>query len=168
MQLFKFISMSACFAIGLALFQTPAAAQGTQIAFGGLKHDSSLPVEITSDQLNVDQSTGKAIFSGDVLIGQGSLRLTATTVEVIYNQGNTSEISQLVASGGVTFVNSGEAIEAQNAVYDIDAATVTLTGGVILTQGANALSGERMVVNLNTGTGQIDGRVKTILQPGTQ
>jgi lipopolysaccharide export system protein LptA len=167
-QLLKSISISACIAIGLTFFHAPAFAQGTQIAFGGLKHDSSLPVEITSDQLSVDQSTGKAIFSGDVLIGQGSLRLSATTVEVIYGKDDASKISQLIATGGVTFVNGGEAIEAQKAVYDITSASVTLSGNVILTQGQNALSGERMVVDLNTGTGQIDGRVKTILQPGTQ
>ena len=168
MQLFKSISISAVVAIGLALSHAPAVAQGAQIAFGGLKHDSTLPVEITSDQLSVDQSTGKAIFSGDVLIGQGALRLTATTVEVVYDTKDTSQISQLIATGGVTFVNGGEAIEAQKAVYDINAASVTLSGDVILTQGQNALSGQRMVVDLATGTGQIEGRVKTILQPGTQ
>ncbi|MEM5476610.1 lipopolysaccharide transport periplasmic protein LptA [Pacificibacter sp. AS14] len=168
MQLFKSISISAFVAVGLTFFHASAFAQGAQIAFGGLKHDSSQPVEITSDQLSVDQSTGKAIFSGDVLIGQGSLRLTATTVEVIYDTKDTSQISQLVATGGVTFVNGGEAIEAKQAVYDIKSASVTLTGDVILTQGQNALSGQRMVVDLATGTGQIEGRVKTILQPGTQ
>lgn len=168
MQLFKPTSVSALVAIALTFFHTPAFAQGAQVAFGGLKHDSSLPVEITSDQLSVDQSTGKAIFSGDVLIGQGSLRLTATTVEVIYDTKDTSKISQLVATGGVTFVNGGEAIEAQKAVYDINAASVTLSGDVILTQGQNALSGQRMIVDLSTGTGQIEGRVKTILQTGTQ
>ncbi|WP_354667580.1 MULTISPECIES: lipopolysaccharide transport periplasmic protein LptA [Pacificibacter] len=168
MQLFKSISISTIVAIGLTLFQAPAFAQGTQIAFGGLKHDSTLPVEITSDQLSVDQSTGKAVFSGDVLIGQGALRLTASTVEVIYDTQDTNEISQLIATGGVTLVNGGEAIEAQKAVYDINAASVTLSGDVILTQGQNALSGQRMVVDLTSGTGQIEGRVKTILQTGTQ
>lgn len=168
MQHFKSISISACLAIGLSFVSVPSFAQGTQIAFGGLKHDSSLPVEITSDQLSVDQATGKAVFSGDVLIGQGSLRLTATTVEVIYDTNDTSEISQLIATGGVTFVNGGEAIEAQKAIYDIKSASVTLSGDVILTQGQNALSGQRMVVDLATGTGQIEGRVKTILQPGAQ
>ncbi|WP_085849808.1 lipopolysaccharide transport periplasmic protein LptA [Pacificibacter marinus] len=148
--------------------QTPAFAQGAEVTFGGLKHDSSLPVEITSDQLSVDQSTGKAIFSGDVLIGQGALRLSATTVEVIYGANDATKISKLIATGGVTFVNGGEAIESQRAVYDIQAATVALSGDVILTQGANALSGQSMIVDLKTGTGRIEGRVKTILQPGQQ
>jgi lipopolysaccharide export system protein LptA len=167
-QPIKSTTLSICIAIGLMFFQIPAFAQGTQIAFGGLKHDSSLPVEITSDQLSVDQSTGKAIFSGDVLIGQGTMRLSAMTVEVIYVKNNASEISELIATGGVTFANGSEAIEAQRAVYNISAASVTLSGGVILTQGPNALSGERMVIDLTTGTGQIEGRVKTILQPGNQ
>lgn len=144
----------------------PAAAQGTQVAFGGLQHDSSLPVEITSDQLSVDQSSGKAIFQGDVLIGQGSLRLSAQSVEVIYAAQDTSDISKLIANGNVVLVNGSEAIEAQRAEYDLKAASVFLSGNVILTQGASALSGERMTIDLNNGTGQIDGRVKTILQSG--
>ena len=39
-------------------------------------------------------------------------------------------------------------------------------GGVILTQGQNALSAERMIVDLNTGKATLEGRVKTILQTG--
>jgi len=58
-------------------------AQGTSVAFGGLKHDSKLPVEITADQLSVDQSTGKAVFVGNVLIGQGSMGLSPGKVDVI-------------------------------------------------------------------------------------
>ena len=146
----------------------PANAQGAQVAFGGLQHDNSLPVEITSDQLSVDQSSGKATFRGDVLIGQGSLRLSAQNVEVIYSAQDTSDISKLIANGNVVLVNGAEAIEAQRAEYDLKAASVFLSGNVILTQGASALSGERMTVNLNNGTGRIEGRVKTILQSGAQ
>lgn len=144
----------------------PALAQGTQVAFGGLQHDSTLPVEITSDQLSVDQASGKAVFAGDVLIGQGSLRLSAQRVEVIYAAQDTSDISKLIASGGVTLVNGTEAIEAQRAEYNLKTSSVALSGAVVLTQGASALSGERMTIDLKNGTGQIEGRVKTILQSG--
>jgi lipopolysaccharide export system protein LptA len=167
-QPFKLIKTLTYFALTLAVSQSPSFAQGTQIAFGGLKHDSALPVEISSDELSVDQSTGKAIFAGDVLIGQGALRLSANTVEVIYSSGDAGKIDELIANGNVTFVNGDEAIEAQKAIYDIDAATISLSGNVILTQGQNVLSGERMTVDLATGTGRIDGRVKTILQTGAQ
>ena len=43
-----------------------------------------------------------------------------------------------------------------------------MTGDVLLTQGASALTSERMVVNLTTGTAQMAGRVKTILQTGDE
>ena len=43
-----------------------------------------------------------------------------------------------------------------------------MTGDVILTQGKNALSGEKLLINLNDGTATIEGRVKTIFQPASQ
>lgn len=139
-----------------------------QIAFGGLKHDSSLPVEITADALSVDQADGSATFTGNVLIGQGEMRLAAGKVRVEYASGPdaTGEISRLHATNGVTLVNGAEAAEAREAVYTIKSGTVVMSGGVILTQGQNALSSDTLTVNLTTGTGQMDGRVKTIIQTG--
>lgn len=165
MPTIRSLSISCALSLALSVPSLPALAQGAEIAFGGLKHDSSLPVEITSDQLSVDQNTGKALFTGDVVIGQGPMRLAATTVEVIYAT-ESSDIAKLLASGGVTITNAGEAAEAQNAEYDLESGTVTLTGNVILTQENSVLSGNRMVIDLNTGTGRMDGRVKTILQSG--
>jgi len=143
-----------------------ALAQGANVAFGGLKHDSSLPVEVTADQLNVDQGDGTAIFTGNVLVGQGEMRLTAAKLRVEYGAG--SEIEKLIASGGVTLVNGAEAAEASDAVYTIKSGMVVMTGNVILTQGKSALSGSKLSVNLNTGSGVMSGRVKTILQTGDQ
>lgn len=162
---FKTIAIAGLLCAGL-LSGAPLMAQGTTVAFGGLKHDSSLPVEVTSDQLNVDQATGKAVFVGDVLIGQGALRMSAAKVEVSYNEAS-GKIAKLLASGRVTIVNSGEAVEAENAEYNLESSKIFLTGNVILTQGTNALSGNSMTIDLATGSGQINGRVKTILQPGT-
>ncbi len=148
---------------------TSVSAQSTELAFGGLQHDASLPVEMSADHLTIDQSDGTAIFTGNVLIGQGGLRLSAGEVLVEYAAPQdevTGQISRLLASGGVTLVTGNEAAEAQNAEYSIDDATIILTGNVILTQGANALSSERMLVNLNTGRAVMEGRVRTIFQTG--
>lgn len=150
-------------------FATAASAQNATVAFGGLKHDSSLPVEITSDELAVNQGNGTATFIGSVVAGQGSLRLTAAQVVVEYGTQDgqaTGRIDRLLASGGVTLVNGPEAAEAQNAVYVVSAGEVVMTGDVILTQGANALAGEKLTVDLNTGEGRMEGRVRTIFQTG--
>lgn len=144
-------------------------AQGTQVAFGDLQHDTSLPVEVSADQLNIDQADGTATFRGSVIIGQGEMRLTAGIVRVEYSTVDgqaTGDISRLFATGGVTLVNGAAAAEAQEAEYSIDTGTIIMTGNVILAQGENALSSERMVIDLSTGSASMEGRVRTILQTG--
>lgn len=152
----------------MAICLPVAAFAQADVAFGGLKHDSSLPIEISADRLQVDQSSGAATFSGNVVIGQGDMRLSAGKVRVEYATGadTTGEISRLHATGGVTLVNGAEAAEAREAVYTIASGVVVMTGGVILTQGQNALASDKLTVNLATGTGQMDGRVKSIIQTG--
>ncbi|RSK30716.1 lipopolysaccharide transport periplasmic protein LptA [Rhodovulum iodosum] len=156
-------------ALALCLLPLVAQAQGAEVAFGGLQHDSTLPVEVTADQLRVDQADGTAVFTGGVVIGQGTMRLSADRVLVNYaaeTGDSTGRIERLHATGNVVLVNGAEAAESQEAVYSIDAGTVVMTGSVLLTQGQNALSGERLVVDLARGTGTMEGRVKTIFQSG--
>lgn len=157
-------------AVALAIMPILASAQGTPVAFGGLQHDSELPVEVTADQLNVDQAAGTAIFTGDVLVGQGTMRLSANRVKVEYATENgevTGRISEMQATGDVVLVNGAEAAESEKAVYTIDTGSVVMTGNVLLTQGQNALSGDRLVIDLDTGKGVMEGRVKTIFQTGS-
>ena len=151
----------------LASMPVVSIAQGTSVAFGGLKHDASLPVEVTADALAVDQNDGNAVFTGNVVIGQGSMRLSANKVLVEYSTSNgdsTGKISRMHATGNVVLVNGAEAAEAREAVYTIGSAKIIMTGDVILTQGRNALSSQRMVVDLNTGKAVLEGRVKTIFR----
>ena len=63
-------------------------------------------------------------------------------------------------------VNGAEAAEAAKAVYTVSAGNIVMTGDVILTQGVNALSGQKLTADLNTGSGRMEGRVKTIFQTG--
>lgn len=147
----------------------PGLGQTAQVALGPLKQDTSLPVEITADQLTVDQKDGSATFLGNVLIGQGTMRLSAGAVRVEYatdDDATPGKIEKLIATEGVTLVTEGEAAESRDAEYTIDTGKIVMTGDVILTQGDNALSSQRLVVDLKTGTGQMDGRVKTIILPG--
>lgn len=153
----------ACLALlGLS---TPVLAQGTQVAFGTIQQDTSAPVEVSADELNVDQTTGAAIFTGNVVIGQGAMRLSAARVLVIYRD-NEAGIERLEATGGVTLASGDDAAEAQRADYDIDDGVIVMTGDVLMAQGRSALSADRMTVNLDDGTARMQGRVKTILQTG--
>jgi len=146
----------------LALLLAPGAALAQNVALGGLATDPSAPVEVTSETLTVDQATGAAVFTGNVVIGQGDLRLNAAEVEVRYDEA-TREIARMLASGGVTLATPTEAAEAREADYDLVARTLTLTGDVLLTQGQSAISADRMVVDLDAGTARVEGNVRTIL-----
>ena len=158
------------FALILA-FSLPLAAlaQGTGIALGGFGYDAALPVEITADSLDVNQADGTATFAGNVLIGQGDMRLSAESVIVEYGESEDgkTQITRLLASGGVTLVSADEAAEADEAVYDVVQGVVSLTGNVLVTQGPAAISGDQLVVNLETGSGSIEGNVRTVLNSGS-
>lgn len=142
-------------------------AQGTTLAFGGLQHDASLPVEVAADNLKVDQSDGSAEFTGNVLVSQGTMKLASASLRVEYaSDGQAGDIDRMLASGGVTFTNGLEAAEAEEAIYTLSSSAVVMTGDVVLTQGSNAIMGERLVIDLATGTGNMEGRVRTIFQTG--
>lgn len=149
-----------------SVFAGPAVAQQTDIRFGGLQQDTSLPVEVTSDTLSVDQASGEAVFTGNVMAKQGDMRLTAETVRVEYTAGGDG-IDQLIATGGVTLVSPTDAAEADEAVYSIASGTVVMTGNALLTQGRTVISGDALTVNLGDGSGTVTGNVKTIFVPGS-
>lgn len=149
-------------AIAMWLGASSVTAQ-TNIDLGGISADPSQAVEISADSLSVDQDSGQATFEGNVVVGQGDLRLAAGSVRVFYDDAS-GDITRLQASGGVTFVTATEEAEAQSAVYDLAGGTLTLTGEVLLTQGASALAADSMTVNLETGAAQMEGRVRTTFQ----
>lgn len=137
-----------------------------QVAFGSAQHDSSLPVEVTSDSLSVNQNDNTALFTGNVVIAQGEMRLSAPRVLVVYLP-DRSGIEALEATDGVTLVSGTDAAEAQRADYDVLAGKIALRGNVLLIQTDNAITGETLLVDLNDGTAQVSGRVKTVLRPGS-
>lgn len=154
------------FLAAIALVAQLAIAQGqtTQVGFGGLRQDTSAPVEVTSDSLTVDQAKGGATFAGNVLVVQGEMRLAAQKVDVTYGTDGQG-IAEIHASGGVTLATSLEAAESAEAHYTIANGALVMTGNVLLTQGNTTMAGEKLVADLRAGTGQMEGRVKTTFQP---
>lgn len=144
----------------------PAAAQGTELRLGQSLQLSDAPLDITADDLEVDQANGVTVFRGNVRASQGGLRLRAGQVALEYRpraDGEGQRIDRLVASGGVTLVTPGEAIEAAEATYSLSAQTLDMRGDVVFVQGENVLSGDRFAADLRAGTGRMQGRVRTII-----
>ena len=156
---------NAWFGLCLAtLLASPSAAQFQ--TSGGFEQDSSLPVEIASDSLKVDQEAGKAVFSGNVTVAQGALRMAAEAVEVTYSDADAGRgIERIEASGGVTLTNGTEAAEGQTAFYSVSDSKIDMSGNVLLTQGPNAVAGDKLAIDLETGVANMEGRVRTVILP---
>ena len=130
------------------------------------KFNTSLPLEIRSKELNIEQNTGRATFSGNVIATQGNLILTALTLVVEYaikNSRMTSEMEKLTANKDVTIVSETQSAVANKMVYDVLFEKIIMTGDVILKEGLSATSGDRLTINLNTGSRRMEGNVRTLI-----
>ena len=125
--------------------------------------DTSLPIEITADALEIEQGLGLAVFSGNVNAVQGEMILRAETLKVHYRTNDADDaeidargrISRIEASGDVFFATPTESARGDRGTYDVEGRTVTLAGGVVLTRGKNVLRGSRLELNLATGRSKL-------------
>ncbi|MGZ9809103.1 LptA/OstA family protein [Pseudoroseicyclus sp. H15] len=150
----------------LAMLALPASAQSS-FDLGQIDVDPNADVEVTADSLQISQEDGSAVFSGNVVVGQGEMRISAGQVRVIYDDAS-GDITQLMLSDGVTFATPTEAAEADNAEYDLGTQLLTLTGDVLLQQGRSAIGAESAVIDLAAGTARMEGRVRTVLSQGNE
>jgi len=143
----------------------PCAAD-TAVAFQGLRAGAGKPVEITADQLQVNQTDGQATFSGNVRVVQGDLHMASDELIVDYVTGSKTSVDKLHANGHVLLSTPTEAAQSDKAIYSVTNSQLEMTGDVLLNQTGNTMSGSRLTVDMNTGIGHMDGRVKSVLQPG--
>ena len=120
-------------------------------------HNSNAPVDVAADRIEVQDRADRAIFSGDVVVRQAELTLTAPRLTVAYSNSDGIEIERIDASGGVTVRSPSETAQGQFAIYDLDSRLITLIGAVTLVRGDSRVSGGRLVIDLRSGRAVIDG-----------
>jgi len=157
----KGMARSAVFGPGLALASALLVALDAG-AQSSTQHDTSLPIEITSDSLEVEQKERVATFEGNVDAVQGDLVLSADKLKVHYNQGDeeaealaTGSIRKIEAVGNVFLSSPRETAQGDVGVYDVVANSVTLEGSVVLTQDENVIRGQRLEIDLTTGHSRV-------------
>lgn len=138
-----------------AVFVALAPAMSQTSALKG--HNSNAPVDVAADRIEVQERADRAVFSGNVVVKQATLTLTAPRLTVAYTNTDGVEIDRIDASGGVTVRSPSETAQGQFAIYDIDSRLITVIGGVTLVRGPNRVNGGRLVINLRTGTAVMDG-----------
>lgn len=150
------------------MFSAAAALAGAALTQGALAqsadpvsalrgHDSSAPIDVSADRIEVQDRADRAIFSGNVEVRQGNLRLSTARLTVAYASAGGIEIERLEASGGVLLRSPSETARSQYAIYDLDRRIVTMIGGVALTRGASHVEGGRLVLDLDSGRAVMDG-----------
>jgi lipopolysaccharide export system protein LptA len=160
MKSFPLLAAAAAAAI---LVGAPAAGQQATSALKG--HNTSAPVDVAADRIEVQDRADRAIFSGNVVAKQADLTMNASRVTVAYSNSGGIEIERIDASGGVTVRSPSETARGQFAIYDLRNRLITMLGNVTLTRGESKVNGARLVLNLETGRAVMDGGARSA--PGT-
>lgn len=147
----------------------------TALPCAALSTDADQPIYIDSDSQQLDLNTNTVIFTGNVLLKQGSIKLTADKVvvkrpqgkngkEVIDAFGKPAKFQQQMDDGKMIY---GEALTVE---YDVARSFLTITQQAVLTQeGGNKVEGQQITYNiakqlLVARSGE-KNRVTTVLQP---
>lgn len=147
-------------------------AQDFGAAFAGFDTGSEHPIQIEADRLEVRDPEKLAVYLGNVRVRQGGTVLQAPELKVFYSGEPTvagapgSAVSRIEAGPKVVVRSDDQTASGDRAVLDMENDIITLTGNVVLTQGPNVVRGDRLVVNLQTKQGRMEGgRVQTLIAP---
>lgn len=166
-----------------ALIAVAAQAQETDNRLTGLKLSGDQPIQIESNNLEVRENEGIAIFSGDVSVVQGPTLLKAGTMTVYYAKDGgsaatgTSNIERLEVDDKVYVKSENQVATGDHGAFDMKTEVLVLTGKeVVLSEGENVIVGCKLTVQMKTGQatlegcseGESGGRVKMLLKPGSQ
>ena len=130
----------------------------------GYQHDSSLPIEITADLLEVEQRDRIATFTGNVDAVQGDLVLSADKLRVFYTgndrageaaPGATGSIRRIEAEGNVFITSPEETAQGETGVYDVADNLLALEGSVVLTRDDNVIRGQQLEIDLVSGRSRV-------------
>ena len=120
-------------------------------------HNSNAPVNYAADRIELQDRQNRVVLSGDVVIEQAGLRLTAARTLVNYSDSGTLRIQRIMATGGVNVRRGNEIASGNTAVYDFNRRIITLAGDVRLRRGNDTLNGGRLVIDLVSGVASVDG-----------
>ena len=138
---------------------------------------SATPISVSADSARLDDAPGIATDTGDVVIAQGDVRLTADLVTILRNS---EGVSRIEASGQPAHYRqpagtnlAATDAQAQRITFVVDENRLTFEGGAVIEQEGNLFRGERIDYDTNARVvtaegrrpGEAEGRVEMIIQP---
>lgn len=143
-----------------------------------LSSDVNQPIYIDSDSQQLDMNTNTVVFSGNVYLRQGSIRLNAQKIVVTRPEGKVN--SETIDAYGypATFsqlMDDGNTIKGQayDLRYEVNRSMLIMSKKATLTQGEeNKIEGQKITYNISkqllVAEGDTKNRVTTVLNPQTQ
>ncbi len=119
--------------------------------------NSDQPVNFDADRIELQDRQNRVVLSGDVVIRQGDLRMSAQRTTIAYTDTDTLRIQRLDATGNVVVTRGNERARGDAAIYDFNRRVIILSGGVSINRGSDRLQGGRLVIDLNSGLSSVDG-----------
>ena len=174
----------------------PAFAQAKNVpnALQGFATNRDEPIRIDANSLEVRDLQKQAVFSGNVVVQQGTTTLRSKELVVFYDgkpdakQGdpkagvaasgaalaagspiNSSAVRRLEINGSVVVTTGQQTATGDQGVFETKANTITLTGNpVVLTSGPNVIRGKILTVDLTSGTSRFEGgRIESLIVPNS-
>jgi lipopolysaccharide export system protein LptA len=137
-----------------------------------LPDDREQPINVSADKAFKSEKLGTTIYEGNVLITQGSIRVSGDKIS-IYDKAGT--VTKMIAEGqpakfkqkpdvqSTDVIANGSTIE-----YDINAETLLLLGDALLKQESRTTNSNKITYDMNTevvNAGDNTGRVIMVLEP---
>lgn len=144
---------------------------GLSLPAFALKGDTDQPIHIDSGSQSLDMTNNVVTFSDNVVITQGSIKVTATKVTITRQEGKKETIN---ATGSpVTFqqtLDNGKPVKGKgsNVQYDLNTEFLILTGNAELSQQDSNIKAEKITYDVKKQQMKATGgknRVRTVLIP---
>ncbi len=169
----------AAFVGNVAVRLVPSGPAGNTTA--ALGRDSRKPVDVTAEQLHVNDALKTAVFVGDVVAVQDDTMLKTPELHVIYEgkaaseltsaapgqEGQGSRLSRLIGkNGAVVTAGSDRRVSCDQVEFDAQANTALFTGNVLVNQQKNVLQGQRLFVDRKKGRSRLEAPREPGQPPG--
>jgi LPS export ABC transporter protein LptC len=169
----------AAFVGNVAVRLVPSGSAGSTTA--ALGRDSRQPVDVTAEQLHVNDALRTAIFTGDVVAVQDDAMLKTPELHVFYEgrpaselataapgrDGQGSRLSRLIGkNGAVVTAGSDRRVSCDQVEFDAKANTALFTGNVLVNQQKNVLQGRLLFIDRKRGRSRLEAPREPGQPPG--
>lgn len=140
------------------------------------------PIYINSERTESLERERKVLLVGNVDIRQGTARLRADTVTILFSgqpgegqttsgvAGNFGQIERILAEGGVYYVTPELKAKGDKGVYELATDTITMTGNVALMRDKDVAEGQILRMEIANRRATLEGgggRTRAVIDPSS-